>query len=140
VVDEITDNDDIIEIAERYKVSKKNFVTAINLFSSVLSFGFGFYSLSWCNHHGESVFEYANSVITIINGIVNLIQSVVRFKYDDTKFDEVNKWSIFCEVVVQIIIMVVIGRQKSQEDQTARYYTIVVALDALLDSIADMHE
>lgn len=110
VVDEITGNDEIIEIMRELGVSKKNFVTAINLFSSVLSFGFGFYSLYWCKIYNESNFEYANSVITIINGIINLIQSVVRFKYDDEKFDEVNQWSIFCEVVIQIIIMGFIGR------------------------------
>jgi hypothetical protein len=112
------------------------------MFSSLLSFGLGFYSLSWCKDHDEvcDIFDFANSVITIINGIVNLIQSVVSFICDDEIFDKVNYWSIFCEGIIQIIVMVMIGMRFSQEDQTARYYTIGVALNAIFDSIADKHE
>ena len=78
VADEITDNDEIKAKVKSYKVEEKHFVTGVNIFSALVSFGFGGFSMWWCVKHDESPFEYANAVITIINGCVNLSQAMVR--------------------------------------------------------------
>ena len=100
LVDEITDNDEIKEKVESYKVEEYWFVTLINIFSALVSFGFGGFSMWWCIKHDESPFEYANAVITLINGCVNLSQAMVRYYKEKESFDEYNKWSIICEVVI----------------------------------------
>ena len=55
-----------------------------------------------------------------------------------------NKWTIISECVFQIIVMQYCKsfseEELSDEDNTARYYTMVVALDSLLDILTDAYE
>ena len=78
-----------------------------NLTVAFFSFGLGFYSLRWSMSNEGSGVDIANSALVIVNGLVNLFQSIAAFAGGRDKFEEWDDWFKSLESLLGVIILVI---------------------------------
>jgi len=115
-----------------------------NALSTIVSLSLGIYSTWWsCTADEASGVDVANSVVLILNAFVNSWQCcvAVQNKDDEEKQADADTWSTFTEALVTVIIMIITLAKVDNmggDDFVACFVTIIIAVDAMLDTIVDM--